>query len=249
MPEIDNQPRRPNSIFLDMELEEHSKYLWSEMLRIPLPIYMDNEEGRDENRMRVTWRNRRWGKYAEGETFYEPQLNLRIEWWDKMKREEAFNNLGWGSTLDFANDGAIDLGYDLENKEPRWARDYELWEDFLKCLEEFGDNNEEQRSYWQAEIFGWEHDYESVEELCMDMYGANSVEEAAWDYAGIPRLNTDDEDADKILDSLPGWVCQGYKPGRCFAMTDKSVELGQRLVHFKGYFVGEEKRAPQEYPR
>ena len=54
MPEIDNRPRRPDSIFLSVELEEHYKYLWSEMLFIPLPIYMDNEEGRNENRMRIT---------------------------------------------------------------------------------------------------------------------------------------------------------------------------------------------------
>lgn len=70
MPETDNRPRRPNSIFLNIELEQHYKYLWSEMLFIPLPIYMDNEEGREENRMRLTWPNRRWGRYAEGETFY-----------------------------------------------------------------------------------------------------------------------------------------------------------------------------------
>mmetsp|Transcript_14973 Transcript_14973/g.21269 ORF Transcript_14973/g.21269 Transcript_14973/m.21269 type:complete len:108 (-) Transcript_14973:491-814(-) len=54
--------------FLGCRLEEHYKYLWSEMLFIPLPIYLDNEEGREENRMRVTWPYRRWGKYAEGES-------------------------------------------------------------------------------------------------------------------------------------------------------------------------------------
>ena len=87
MPETDNRPRRPNVIFLGTELEEHHKYLWSEMLFIPLPIYMDTEEGREENRIRVTWPMRRWGKYAEGQVFYEPQLKLRIEWLDKEERE------------------------------------------------------------------------------------------------------------------------------------------------------------------
>ncbi len=248
MPEIDNRPRRPNSIFLGIELEQHYKHLWSEMLFIPLPIYMDNEEGREENRMRLTWPNRRWGKYAEGETFYEPQLKLRIEWLDKGQREELFGDREGGSALEFAND-YLDFGYDLVNKKPRWMggyREYKSWEDCLKDLEECGDNNEKQRSYWQAEIYDWEHDWISLEDVCVQMYGSKSVEEAAMDYVGIPRLHTNDEDADKILDRA-GWVCQGYKPGRCFAMTDDSVKLGKRLLHYQGYFW-EEKRAPQEYP-
>ena len=132
------------------------------------------------------------------------------------------------------------------NKKPRWVGEYESWEDCLKNLEECGDNNEQQRSYWQAEIFDWEHDWASFEDVCMEMYGAKSVEEAAMDYVAIPRLHTNDDDADKILDRA-GWVCKGYKSGRWFAMSDESVKLGKRLLHYQGYFW-EEKRAPPEYP-
>ena len=246
MPETDNRPRRPNSIFLGIELEEHYKYLWSEMLFIPLPIYMDNEEGREENRMRVTWSNRRWGKYAEGETFYEPQLKLRIEWLDKGQREEVFGYRDEGSPLEYADDYLDFWRYDMKNKKPRWARDYESWEDCLEYLEACGDNSEEQRLYWQAEIFDWEHAYKSLEDLCMDLFGAKSVEEAAMDHAGVPRLHTNDEGADKILDRA-GWVCRGYKPFHGFVLTDDSVKLGERLVHYQGNYW-EEKSAPQEYP-
>ena len=61
----------------------------------------------------------------------------------------------------------------------------------------------------------------------------------------MPRLYTDDHDADKILDKA-GWECQGYKVGRCFTITEDSVKLGKRLIHFKGHFVWEEKKPPKE---
>lgn len=80
----------------------------------------------------------------------------------------------------------------------------------------------------------------------MDLFGAKSVEEAAMDHAGVPRLHTNDEGADKILDRA-GWVCRGYKPFHGFVLTDDSVKLGERLVHYQGNYW-EEKRAPQEYP-
>jgi len=245
LPETDHCPRRPNCITLDMKLvNKHYKYLWSELLRVPLAIWPDSNEGQQKMRLCAAFPNRRWGEYAKGEVFYEPQLKLRIEWLDDEKRRDCMENgNGWGNTEEFARD-SIDLGYDLEEKQPRWKQEYESWEECLDNLSHQDISEEEKQSmmkHMKEEICDWQHVYNSLEDLCMDMYGAKTIAECAWDYVGIPRLCCEDENAESILKSA-GWVCQGYKAGRCFVMSEDSVKLGQRLVHVNGCAWEEPKR-------
>ena len=57
-------------------------------------------------------------------------------------------------------------------------------------------------------------------------------------------MSTDDEGADQLLEA-GGWECVGYKVGRCFTLTEDSVKLGKRVIHWRGHFW-EEKKPPRE---
>jgi hypothetical protein len=78
-------------------------------------------------------------------------------------------------------------------------------------------------TYWEFQ------GYDSLEVACLDDYGAHSLEENIWDDTAVPRLSCPDTNGDKLL-IRADWEFQGYKPGRCYVLSEDSLKIGQRLL-------------------
>lgn len=244
-PSEDHIPRRPKSILLTQPVLAKGvdyKYLWSEMLRIGMAVWRKDNPQDEEMQMSLRcFPIKRLGTYAKGETFYEPQLKLRIEWLSDEKRNERFNQLGYFKSVEECIHNELNLSWDIEKKLPRW--EWAGYDSHEECLADFG---EEEKEHMSKVVYEWQEENENrtVEDICMDEYGAKTPEECAWDYYGVPRLTTEDENADKIL-LAAGFECQGYKPGKFFVLDENSVKLGRRLIEYQGFFY-EEKRRTKE---
>ncbi|KAL9189669.1 hypothetical protein ACHAXT_009344 [Thalassiosira profunda] len=68
-------------------------------------------------------------------------------------------------------------------------------------------------------------EFASTEEACRHFFDSSSIEEAIWDFLGIPRVVIMDADEEKMRNA--GWQCRGSKS----TLGEKSVMVGSRVAH------------------
>ncbi|GFH52506.1 hypothetical protein CTEN210_08982 [Chaetoceros tenuissimus] len=229
--------------------EPYYKYLRSEFLHVPMTLWREGNESDMNKKFSISMNPRmKWGAHAEGEVYFDPDLELRIAYLSKEERKEYFEQrVKWMSEC--STEELVEMmGFfnDMITKKPRFEwREYGSLEECLEEYDELGEWDEEERLHFAKEVYQYEVDYElgeeprTEEEVCMDEFNARSLQECIWDYSGVPRLECDGSEAAKNRLERAGFELQGYKPGKDFCLSESSVQLGSRLMSAGGIFYEE----------
>jgi len=228
------EPRRPGILAVDPKLEcclPDIRAAIEAPLNILVFLFADSDGTMDEQLKK---------KYETvGNTYIETSVGespgLKIRCLDKSERKKFFDEyINYENESQAVSSMCPNPLEFLEEETPWMELGYNSLEEAVEaeCASQDPSDKEQKREYLGRIVHGWEnYGYESLLDASMQEFDAKTPEEAIWDYFGVPRLlAVDDEKAGDKLNSA-GWHYEGYKAGRDFDVSEKTIKKGARVVH------------------